>query len=207
MTKLQIFSILPQIVMQKKGVIMKAFRVLLQPVAAEFAPVSSAELMVQLLTINIGDGVTVKAVKDAIDYALSPKLVKVFGAKTLQLILEQILKLETLPLLFMRLVLVILQLHPQLKEFVVETLMPSLIKKEVWKLSQLWKGFAKCAEMTMPLSFPALCKLPTEHLESFLTSSPGTEEKLKRYLEADGSTAAREAVGEDFLKRIGVQDI
>ena len=43
-----------------------------------------------------------------------------FGAVTLKDILEQVVKLEHVPVLFAHLVLVALQLHPQLKQVIVE---------------------------------------------------------------------------------------
>ena len=68
MSKLEVFKVLPELVSQKKAMVKKALRVLLLPVSAEFAPVSSAELMVQLITLK---NLPVKVIKEAIDYCLS----------------------------------------------------------------------------------------------------------------------------------------
>jgi Symplekin tight junction protein C terminal len=63
--------------------------------------------------------------------------------------LQQLAGVVPTPKLLFRLVLLVLQRHPVLSNFVID-LLSSFINKKVWTDNTLWEGFIKCCEVGIP---------------------------------------------------------
>jgi hypothetical protein len=84
---------------------------------------------------------------------------------TLALVVERILASRSVvPLLFMRTLMQVLAVAPQLSSFVVDVL-NRLLDRSIWQNEQLWTGFVRCVAQTSPLSIPVVLALPQKELK------------------------------------------
>lgn len=84
---------------------------------------------------------------------------------------------QTIPFLFMWTVIKALTTYPNMKGLVINILQ-HLIPKQPWKIEQIWKGFIKISEKTMPQSYAVMLQLPPEQLDKFLEEAPHIREPL-----------------------------
>jgi symplekin len=139
-------------------------------------PIQSAELLVALHGINTGN---IKDVIQAINLCFG--MPKVFTQDVLAVALQHLVEQTPLSKLFMRTVIQSLQACPKLKSFIMSLLM-RLIAKKVWSDEQMWQGFIKCAQMTVPESLDVLLKLPVRELKDVITREPKLRQPLHDHL-------------------------
>ena len=84
---------------------------------------------------------------------------------------------QTIPFLFMWTVIKALTTYPTMRGFVINILQ-RLIPKQPWKIEQIWKGFIKISEKTMPQSYAVILLLPPDQLDKFLDEAPQIREPL-----------------------------
>ena len=124
-----------------------------------------------------------------IDFCLSPPWVQKFTMAVLQNAVAELRKLETLPILFMRLLIKSLNLYPVLKAFAIEVL-GNLMGREIWKTQpQIWKGCVIMLKMTQPQSHILHMKLPAEQLRPLLESNKELGPALQLILSQTASAA------------------
>jgi hypothetical protein len=55
-----------------------------------------------------------------------------------------------------------------LHSYILQNVMEPLVKRELWSNKAIWTGWAKCAAMLQPLSYPLLVQLPADVLDETL---------------------------------------
>ena len=93
------------------------------------------------------------------------------------LALQKLMDQQTIPFLFMWTVIKALTTYPTMRGFVINILQ-RLIPKQPWKIKEIWKGFIKISEKTMPQSYTVMLLLPPEQLDKFLDEAPQIREPL-----------------------------
>ncbi|KAN0061974.1 hypothetical protein ACQY0O_005969 [Thecaphora frezii] len=91
-------------------------------------------------------------------------MMDVLRSEVLGALLNQILEEPSLPVIFMRTVILAVSTYKSLSGYVSENLLSKLITKKIWQNPPLWDGFIICAKLTAPSSFGALTQLPEEQL-------------------------------------------
>lgn len=140
--------------------------------------------------------VPLKKVVEACNYCFGLK--GVFKPELLAIAIQRLSDETVLPVLLMRTVIQTLSVAPSLKKFIVSDVLPKLVNKRVWTVPQLWQGFIRCCQQTMPESYPALLQLPTPQLQEVLDLSAGLKEALAGYAKKSRlalSSAHRELLG------------
>ncbi|EPQ28470.1 uncharacterized protein PFL1_03773 [Pseudozyma flocculosa PF-1] len=128
----------------------------------------------------------------------------VFRSEVLGAVLNQILEEPTLPVIFMRTVILAVSTYKSLSGYVSKNLLSRLITKKIWQNPPLWDGFIICAKLTAPSSFGALIQLPKEQLREVVGRQPELKTGLKEYLtkKAGGNRARLTA----FMDLLGGDD-
>ena len=110
----------------------------------------------------------------------------VFRSDVLATSLSRITDLATLPVVFLRTTIQAVSTYKSLIPFIANSILPKLVKKEVWTNPPLWDGFVRLAKMIAPASFGSLLQLPKEWLKDVLNKQPSLRAGLKSHLEAKG---------------------
>ncbi|EJD43771.1 hypothetical protein AURDEDRAFT_65903 [Auricularia subglabra TFB-10046 SS5] len=155
-----------------------------------------SELMVLLHKQEMEIGV--KPTMEAISICFS--MSDIFGQEVLAVVMQQILDEPTVPVLFMRTVILAVQTYSSLVRFVSTTLLSRLITKKIWQTPVLWDGFIRCAKLIAPSSFNALLQLPKEQLRDLADKQPALKSGLRDYVIRKAGNRARVA---QFLEVFG----
>ncbi|GAC98080.1 cleavage/polyadenylation specificity factor [Pseudozyma hubeiensis SY62] len=124
----------------------------------------------------------------------------VYRSEVLAAVLNQIAEEPTLPMLFMRTVIMAVSTYKSLSGYVARNLLSRLITKKIWLNAPLWDGFLLCAKQTAPSSFGALIQLPREQLREVVGRQPELRTGLVEYLTGKaGGNRARLASFMDML--------
>ncbi|KAJ9474503.1 Pre-tRNA-processing protein PTA1 [Pseudozyma hubeiensis] len=124
----------------------------------------------------------------------------VYRSEVLAAVLNQIAEEPTLPMLFMRTVIMAVSTYKSLSGYVARNLLSRLITKKIWLNAPLWDGFILCAKQTAPSSFGALIQLPREQLREVVGRQPELRTGLVEYLTGKaGGNRARLASFMDML--------
>ncbi|KAN0062486.1 hypothetical protein ACQY0O_005017 [Thecaphora frezii] len=124
----------------------------------------------------------------------------VFRSEVLGAVLNQILEEPSLPVIFMRTVILAVSTYKSLSGYVSKNLLSRLITKKIWQNPPLWDGFIICAKLTAPSSFGALIQLPKEQLREVVGRQPELKTGLKEYLtKKAGGNRARLTAFMDLL--------
>jgi len=110
----------------------------------------------------------------------------VFRSDVLATSLARITDLPTLPVVFLRTTIQAVSTYKSLIPFIANSILPKLVKKEVWTNPPLWDGFVRLAKMIAPASFGSLLQLPKEWLKDVLNKQPSLRTGLKTHLESKG---------------------
>ncbi|XP_065064870.1 symplekin-like [Rhopilema esculentum] len=179
--KQQVITVLPKLITQSPNVVKEVFNRLLGSFQPESATVSSPLTPSELLVALHGIECDIKAVMKAINLCFAEK--KIYTQEVLAVVLQQLMEQSPLPTLFMRTVILSLNLCSRLVGFVMNIL-AKLINKQVWKQPKVWEGFVKCCQMTKPQSFPILLQLPPRQLESVFEISSELRDQLVAHVKS-----------------------
>jgi symplekin len=159
-------------------------------------PISSAELLIALHTMDKSLVKEVKKIIIAIELCLEQKIV--VKQEVLSEVLSHLIELDPIPQLFLRTTMQIVSICKQMMGFIIGIL-KRLIEKQVWKDSQLWTGFLKCCSMTMPYSIPVLLQLPVSQLEESLQRDSSLIADVIEYSNKHQSAAGQQPLPDDTL--------
>lgn len=124
----------------------------------------------------------------------------VYRSEVLAAVLNQISEDASLPMLFMRTVIMAVSTYKSLSGYVARNLLSRLITKKIWQNAPLWDGFILCAKQTAPSSFGALIQLPKDQLREVVSRQPDLRTGLVDYLTGKaGGNRARLATFMDLL--------
>src|SRR5699024_8532125 len=118
----------------------------------------------------------------ATDLCLDEK--RIFTSDVLAVVMQMLLQQNPLPTLLMRTVIKTLRAYPQLENFVLNNILQKCIVKQVWSQKQVWDGFVKCCQQTMPKSFPVLLQLPPVHLKTIFEDCVDVKPAMAAYVQA-----------------------
>lgn len=145
-----------------------------------------AQLMVELHVLDVDtQQVPLKAVMDAVQACLNERTI--FTQEELTGALEEIVRLEPLPLLTMRTIIQALVHWPKAVNAVM-LLLDHLLARQVWTMPKLWAGFVKCCQMAMPASARIYLAMPKDRLEAVLESDAATKAKLLQHANSHRDT-------------------
>lgn len=135
-------------------------------------PIEPSEVLVALNRSNLsGEGVKLADVRVALDHCVRV-LVDIFDREALAGALNKMVQLPSLPLLFMRMVLVSVVREKALCAFVLGTLFTSnVVIEKILKERNQWKGYLVLMGKTIPLSYKHLLELPITVLKAVLKES------------------------------------
>jgi len=159
-------------------------------------PISSAELLIALHTLDKSLVKEVKKIIIAIELCLEQKIV--VKQEVLSEVLSHLIELDPIPQLFLRTTMQIVSICKQMMSFIIGIL-KRLIEKQVWKVSQLWTGFLKCCSMTVPYSIPVLLQLPVPQLEESLQRNASLIADVIEYSKKHQTAAGQQPLPDDTL--------
>ncbi|KAF8329522.1 Symplekin tight junction protein C terminal-domain-containing protein [Cantharellus anzutake] len=125
-------------------------------------------------------GVNTRSAIEGIDICFG--LTELFPSEVFAVGMQQIVDKPTLPVLFMRTVIIAVKTYKSLVPFVARTLMSRLILKKIWTVPQLWDGFMRCARIIAPASYGALQQLPREQLAEVAEKHPVLRSGLRDHI-------------------------
>ena len=97
----------------------------------------------------------------------------VFG-QILQRLMEESVKGQPLPILFMRTVIQSVSVYKSLQKMVIQIL-TKLSSRRIWEQPKLWEGWIRCCKILLPHSLPIILQLPLSSFQRFDCSSTGYE--------------------------------
>lgn len=160
-------------------------------------PFTPAELIVALHQLEPKkDDLPLKAVMSAVDKCLHKDTAEAFPTEAVAAALQQLSEQAQLPLLFLRTVLQVAIGAPRLHPFLLQTLLPRLVGKQIWRNAKLWDGFLRCLKQLEPQSYPVAVLLPAPQLAEALGRFPGMRAGLRLYA---GGPEARGRVPQSAL--------
>lgn len=172
LAKTEIVNALPKLIRLNPAVVKEVFNRILS--TKNNGPMTPAELMIVLHVIDPQKCDT-KTVISATTLCFQDR--KTFNQETLAIVLQQLMERPNIPLLFMRTVIQSVKIYPKMIGFVMNVLQ-RLILKQVWKQKQIWDGFIKCCEKTVPQSYAVMLQLPPPQLASLLDAVPFIRDPL-----------------------------
>eukprot|EP01102_Stenamoeba_stenopodia_P014533 TRINITY_DN4833_c0_g3_i1.p1 TRINITY_DN4833_c0_g3~~TRINITY_DN4833_c0_g3_i1.p1 ORF type:complete len:617 (-),score=148.00 TRINITY_DN4833_c0_g3_i1:4-1632(-) len=186
LSKEEVISYLPKLVMLKPNVLKPAITRLL---TTQPSPLTPQELLLQLHLVEFkGEQVHVKKIIEAIQMCLEHKAL--YNDHVLAVVIQQLFDGAQLPSLFLRTVIQAITLYPKLVTFSLNIL-TGLIQKQIWNDKVLWSGFIQCCKMTQPHSYNVLVQLPRPQLEDVLSKAPEFKEPLIAYCKRNPSGIPR----------------
>ena len=178
LSKQEILNALPKFISLNVTIVKEVFNRL---TSNPNSSVSPADLLIALHNIDASK-CDMKTVIKATTICFQDK--SVFTKEVLAIVLQQLLEQPSIPLLFMRTVIQVLQLHPSLIGFVMNNILQRLIVKQVWKEPKAWDGFIRCCERTVPQSYAVILQLPPAQLQLLLESATNIREPLLEHVES-----------------------
>ncbi|CAD7704655.1 unnamed protein product [Ostreobium quekettii] len=132
------------------------------------------EVLVALNRARLSEvGVTVLQLRAALDHCLRG-MAQIFDQKALAAALNKLVEEQTLPLLFMRMVILSVGRERGLRRFVLDTLLSgSVVKEKIRPDRNQWRGYLMLLRRTAPMSHRHLLALPTELLKAAVEELPG----------------------------------
>lgn len=123
---------------------------------------SPADLLIELHKIKATEAVS-KAILSCFEYKT------VFKQEVIAQAVQQLIELTDIPDMFMRTVMLARVWHPDLEDYLTETVMKRLIEKRVWTKPVVWNGFLRyCLEIKEKSAVKLLLSLPAMQLEDAL---------------------------------------
>lgn len=123
---------------------------------------SPADLLIELHKIKATEAVS-KAILACFEYKT------VFKQEVIAQAVQQLIELTDVPDMFMRTVMLARVWHPDLEDYLTETVMKRLIEKRVWTKRVVWNGFLRyCLEIKEKSAVKLLLSLPATQLEDAL---------------------------------------
>lgn len=190
LTKKEVIEALPKLIKLNPIVVKEVFHKLLgthltDPSVSHMSPVTPAELLISLHTIDSNKSDDLKTIIKATSLCFAEK--SVFTHEVMAVVIQQLLEITPLPTLLMRTVIQTLSLYPRLTGFIMNILQ-RLIIKQVWKQPKVWEGFVKCCEKTKPQSFQVILQLPPVQLLEVLKMAPNLRSPLIEHVESIAET-------------------
>eukprot|EP01113_Clastostelium_recurvatum_P036817 TRINITY_DN5309_c0_g1_i11.p1 TRINITY_DN5309_c0_g1~~TRINITY_DN5309_c0_g1_i11.p1 ORF type:complete len:998 (+),score=272.99 TRINITY_DN5309_c0_g1_i11:728-3721(+) len=158
---------------------------------------SPAELLVALHTMDIKE-VPLKKQLEVVGFCLD--LQHIYKQDVMAMVLQQLMAIPKTPPLFMRTVIIAMQRFPKMIAFIM-SILSRLINKNVWDDERFWQGFVKCAQQSIPHSYPVLLQLPPAALEDLLKRAPEMKSPLSIFAK---NKAAALLVPRAILNVLGV---
>lgn len=124
--------------------------------------VSPAELLMELHKLKCNAAVSV-AIRACFE------LKAVYKQEAIAQAIQQLIELTTIPEMLMRTVHLAKIFHPELENYLTDTVMKRMIEKKVWNSKLLWEGFLRyCSEIKEKASVKLLLRLPVAQLSDAL---------------------------------------
>ena len=137
------------------------------------------------------------AVRNALDYCIK-QLPVIFDKEVLAGALNKLVQLHTLPVLFMRMVLLSISREKELGTFVLHSVLSSsVIASKIKSDTAQWQGYILLLQKMTPASFRHLLTLPTRLMTSALKDMPRSfAERFLEFVESDACDvrAPRDAI-------------
>lgn len=128
---------------------------------------SAADLLIELHKIKATEAVS-KAILACFEYKT------IFKQDVIAQVVQQLIELTNTPDMFMRTVMLARVWHPDLEDYLTETVMKRLIEKRVWTNRVVWNGFLRyCLEIKEKSTVKLLLSLPASQLEDALQTKEG----------------------------------
>ena len=175
LNKMEITQQLPKIIHLKTDVVTDVFRRILR---SDQGPMNASDLFSALHNLEEDSNnkkLHYRQLQQAITILFNEK--KIFTQEVLANALKKLMEQQNIPFLFMWTVIKALTNYPLMKGFVI-SILQQLIPKQPWKNEQIWKGFIKISEKTMPQSYTVMLQLPAEQLDKFLDEASHIREPL-----------------------------
>ncbi|CAF1452668.1 unnamed protein product [Adineta steineri] len=154
---------------------------LVQPVVKEVfnRPILPFQLLIALHQIS-SEECELKTVMNAATLCLNERAIYTHD-DVLAIVIQQLVDINPIPVLFMRMILQALRFYPKMVSFVMNILQ-RLITKQAWKQARIWEGFIKCCQKTRRHSFPLLLQLPPPQLKHVFQTAPELRHSLIRHI-------------------------
>lgn len=190
LTKREVLEALPKLIKLNPIVVKEVFHKLLgthltDPSVTHMSPVTPAELLISLHSIDSSKSVDLKTIMKATSLCFAEK--SVFNREVMAVVIQQLLELTPLPTLLMRTVIQTLKNYPGLIAFIMNILQ-RLIVKQVWKQPKVWEGFIRCCKEAVPESFAVILQLPPIQLLEVLRMAPDLRSPLIEHIESTAET-------------------
>lgn len=128
---------------------------------------SAADLLIELHKIKATEAVS-KAIRTCFEYKT------IFKQDVIAQAVQQLIEFSDIPDMFMRTVMFARVFHPDLEDYLTETVMKRLIEKRVWTKRLVWDGFLRyCLEIKEKAAVKLLLSLPASQLEDALRFKEG----------------------------------
>ncbi|KAH3767727.1 symplekin [Pelomyxa schiedti] len=105
----------------------------------------------------------------------------IYTQDVLAAVLQHLVDEIPVPPLFMRTTIWVVQKHRKLMSFVMNQLLSTLIRKQVWLDRILWEGFVNVVKISKPFSFPIILQLPPAQLAVLLHNNADLLGSLRTY--------------------------
>lgn len=148
--------------------------------------IEPSEVLVALNRAKMSEqGVKLVQLRSALDHCLR-RLSEVFDREALAGALNKMVQLPSLPMLFMRMVLLSVVRERSLCAFVLGTLLTSsVVIDKIMNQKNQWRGYLMLMAQTVPWSYKHLLELPTQVMKSVLKeSSQEYVTKFRRFVES-----------------------
>ncbi|CAF1253475.1 unnamed protein product [Adineta steineri] len=168
------------------------------------SPIVPFELLIALHQIS-SEECELKTVMNAATLCLNECAIYTHD-DVLAIVIQQLVDINPIPVLFMRMILQALRFYPKMVSFVMNILQ-RLITKQAWKQARIWEGFIKCCQKTRPHSFPLLLQLPPPQLKHVFQTTPELRDMAQRSLIASSMLTVIEDNSENVALEIRIQTI
>ena len=178
----QLEDLLPKLIKQTPNVVKEAFKRILSPYkpgGSGSGPITPQQLLIALHHID-GKGEEMKGIIAATNLCFAEKTI--YTSEVLAVVLTQLLEVNPVPLLYMRSVIQGLSMWPRMVSFVLNIL-SKLVTKQVWKSSQVWRGFVKCCAMLGAQAHNLLLTLPAAQLKEAFQLHPALHNPLLQHVQ------------------------
>eukprot|EP00928_Gymnodinium_smaydae_P099430 TRINITY_DN947_c0_g2_i1.p1 TRINITY_DN947_c0_g2~~TRINITY_DN947_c0_g2_i1.p1 ORF type:complete len:1251 (+),score=242.59 TRINITY_DN947_c0_g2_i1:86-3754(+) len=179
-----LLDFLPSVLQLEKECVTDAFEQLL---SSKSPPLTVTELLTELHHMNTPTEniVPVKRAMEALNILFGMK--DKFDSKVYGIVIQSLVEEPgRLPTLFMRTVIQVVKELPRLCDFILMEILPRLVRQEVYRDEQMWKGFMIVLRTTFPLqpgyAARVLAMLPSSHLEDVLVQHPDWKKQLSEFV-------------------------
>eukprot|EP00210_Caulerpa_lentillifera_P002878 g2748.t1 len=161
--------------------------------------IEPSEILIALMTSadNASEATSLNTIRTSLDHCIK-RLASVFDKEVLAGTLNKLIHMGTLPMLFMRTVLLAVSREKELGSFVLQTVLsPTVVTSKIKTEESQWRGYLLLLQRLIPTAFLHLLSLPTRLMNSALIELPRNfTEQFAGFLSSEESAVrvSKEAV-------------